>query len=83
MFDNEVTQLTKELIYSHNQLKKANETIKELNILKNKSEKERILSSIEDLKLTHKLCEEDKKKYKEEIEKLIKKYYEGEAKIKN
>ena len=82
MFDNEITQLTKELIYSHNQLKKANETIKELNILKNKSEKERILSSIEDLKLTHKLCEEDKKKYKEEIEKLIKKYYEGEAKIK-
>ena len=82
MFDNEVTQLTKELIYSHNQLKKANETIKELNILKNKSEKERILSSIEDLKLTHKLCEEDKKKYKEEIEKLIKKFYEGEAKIK-
>ena len=47
----------------------------------NPKESNEIVLSIEELKLTHKLCEEDIKNHKEEIEKLTSKLKEGQKRI--
>ena len=64
------SQLQRELFLSYNKLKEANDTLKQLQSQKKKSIPSEFTSSISDLELTHKLCEEDKTRYKEEIKKL-------------
>ena len=80
---NERAKLEHELLLSMRKLKKADEIIK--NLKKNKFDEKKlvneIISNIEDLKLTHKLCLEDVKNHKEEIEKLKNKLNEGEKVI--
>lgn len=76
------SQLQRELFLSYNKLKEANDTLKQLQSQKKKSIPSEFTSSISDLELTHKLCEEDKTRYKEEIKKLTLLLLEGEKKIK-
>ena len=76
------SQLQRELFLSYNKLKEANDTLKQLQSQKKKSIPSEFTSSISDLELTHKLCEEDKKRYKKEIKKLTLILQEGEKKIK-
>ena len=81
---NLISSLEKDLYLSYNQLKAADETIKQLKSrIKNKDTKmpNEITMNINDLKVTHTICEEDKKNYKEDIKKLTAKLKEGEKRI--
>ena len=82
MYDNNYSQLKYELIISHQKLKQANETLAQLKAIKSNTKvPSELTSSIQDLQLTHKLCEEDKTRHKEEIKKLTKQLLENEKKI--
>ena len=77
---NERAQLENELLISMQKLKEADNIIKNLtnNKFAGKKNQNEIKLSIEDLKLTHKLCVEDIKNHNETIKKLKNKLDEGE-----
>ena len=86
MYEYNLEQLKYELLLSYSKLKKANATLKQLIYqqqiqIQNSIPKE-LITSIQDLELTHKLCVEDITRYKEEIKKLQLQLNEGEKKIK-
>ena len=79
---NAFTQVKYELILSHEKLKQANDTLKQLQKQKQKAIPNELTSSIRDLELTHKLCEEDIIRHKEEIKKLTTQLQQNEKIIK-
>ena len=85
MFGFSLEQLKYELLLSHSKLKEANEILKELKYQQQKQKQtsmpKGLLTSIQDLELTHKLCVEDILRYKEEIKKLQAQLIEGEKRI--
>ena len=81
---NAFTQVKYELILSHEKLKQANDTLKQLQTQKQKQKAipNELTSSIRDLELTHKLCKEDIIRHKEEIKKLTTQLQQNEKIIK-
>ena len=66
-----INQIKKELIESQEQLKNANEKLRQLRIEKNKIIPNNLSIENNELNLTHKLCLEDMEKFRKDIETLI------------
>ncbi len=77
-----INQIKKEIIESQEQLKNANEKLRQLRIEKNKIIPNNLSIENNELKLTHKLCLEDMEKFRKDIETLIAQLSLGENKIK-
>ena len=76
-----INQIKKEIIESQEQLKNANEKLRQLRIEKNKIIPNNLSIENNELKLTHKLCLEDMEKFRKDIETLIAQLSLGENKI--